>query len=323
MRSLPGIGIDVDVMAIYGRFSPLRSLPSYLRAARTMIGLNSRPRDYDLIHAHFGHCGLLACLQLRYPVVLTYYGYDIDPLAARRENTRTRFERFVFIQLSRLVAASVVQSRREFDRLPGRARARATIIPSGIDRDLFRPLDRTEARRRVGWDGAGEPVILFAYDPARFTKHYELAEAAVAEARKRVPELRLHVCDRAAPERVPDYMNAADALILSSRTEGSPNVVKEAMACNLQVVAVDVGDVRDVVDGTRRCHVRAAKPEALGQALVDVVQALPERSNGRERSAHLGLAETAERLRAVYESASRRHAGPLGFLPRRRRKRGT
>ncbi|MEA2250867.1 MAG: teichuronic acid biosynthesis glycosyltransferase TuaC [Solirubrobacteraceae bacterium] len=318
MDSLPGAGVDVDVIPIYGRFSPLRSLPAYLRAARSVIALNFGPRRYDVVHAHFGHCGLLACLQFRYPVVLTYYGYDIDMPAEHREGARTKLERWVFIRLSRLVAATIVQSRRELACLPRRARPHCSVIPSGVDRDLFRPLERAEARRRLAWNGNDAPVTLFPYDPGRFTKRFALAQAAVEAARRRVPDLELVVCDRVAPDRVPDYMNAADALILSSVAEGSPNVVKEAMACNLPIVSVDVGDVRDVVDGTRNCHILPAEAETLGQALVEVLDALPERSDGRGRSAHLGLAETAGRLRAVYRSALGRGPGVLGFLGRRR-----
>jgi teichuronic acid biosynthesis glycosyltransferase TuaC len=318
IESLPPAGVDVDVIAIQGRFSPLRSLPAYARAARTVIGLNFRPRRYDLIHAHFGHCGLLACLQFRYPVVLTYYGYDIDMPAEHREGVRTKLERWLFVQLSRFFAATVVQSRRELACLPRRTRPYCTVIPSGVDRQLFRPLERTEARRRVTWNRTNGPVTLFPYDRGRFTKRFELAEAAVAEARKHIPDLELVVCDRVPPDQVPDYMNAADALLLSSRAEGSPNAVKEAMACNLPIVSVDVGDVRDVIDGTRHCRICPPDAELLGQALVEVLQARPERSDGRERSAHLGLGPIAGQLRAVYQAGLECGPGLLGFVGRRR-----
>ena len=317
IESLRAAGVEVDVVPIHGRFSPLRSLPAYMRAARTVLALNFGPRRYDLVHAHFGHCGSLACLQLRYPVVLTYYGYDIDMPAEDREGPRTKLERWTFIQLSRFFAATVVQSRRELARLPRRTRRYCTVIPSGIDRELFRPLDRAQARGRVMWNGTHGPVALFPYDRRRFTKRFELAQAAVDEARRRLPDLQLVVCDRVAPDAVPDYMNAADALILSSVAEGSPNVVKEAMACNLPIVSVDVGDVRDVIDGTRNCRICPPDAEALGDALVEVIEAAPERTDGRERSAHLGLAPTASRLRAVFDSALACGPGLLGFLGRR------
>jgi teichuronic acid biosynthesis glycosyltransferase TuaC len=313
IESLPTVGVDVDVIAVQGHFSPVRSLPAYARAAWRIFGLNFRPRRYDVLHAHFGHCGLLATLQFRYPVVLTYYGYDIDMPAEHREGLRTKLERRLFIALSRLFAATVVQSRRELGRLPRSAQPSCTVIPSGVDRKLFRPVEQTEARRRLAWSDTEAPVTLFPYDRSRFTKRFELAEAAVNEARKRIPDLELVVCDRVSPDEVPDYMNAADALILSSRAEGSPNVVKEAMACNLPIVSVDVGDVQDVIDGTRNCRICPPDAAVLGQALVEILEARPERSDGRERSAHLGVDEVARQLRAVYESALGRGAGVLGF----------
>jgi glycosyltransferase involved in cell wall biosynthesis len=317
MRSLPRVGVDVDVIAVSGSADAAASLPAYLRAARRMVGLNFRPRRYDVLHAHTGHCGLLACLQFRYPVLMSYVGYDIDVPSEDREGIRTKTERWIFIQLSRLVAGTIVKSRRAETKLPRSVLGRSQLLPNGIDRDLFKPIDRAEARRQIGWGDAAHPVVLFASDPERFTKRYWLAEAAVAKARERFPDIQLHVCSKVDPALMPVYMSAADVLILSSVGENSPNVVKEAMACDLPVVSVDVGDVSDVVAGTRHCHVCPHEPEPLAEALGSVVDALPERSDGRARSEWLGLTPIAERLSAQYAEVARRGPGPLGFLQRR------
>jgi teichuronic acid biosynthesis glycosyltransferase TuaC len=95
-------------------------------------------------------------------------------------------------------------------------------------------------------------------------------------------------------------------------------VVKEAMACNLPIVSVDVGDVSQIVTGTRHCRVCDADARELGAALVDVLRAAPERSDGRARTEHLDLTEIARRIREVYDNALMQAPGLLGFLTRRR-----
>ena len=304
VRSLDGVGVEATVLDIDGRGR------SYARALWKILALNVARRRYDVVHAHTGHSGVLACFQLRSPVVLSYVGYDLDVPTGSREALRRKVERTLFRQISRVIAASIVKSRRSFERLPRRARRRATILPNGVDRDLFRPMPRSHARARLGW--GDEPVVLFAANPARAVKRVELAQRAVEVAAASVPRVRLAICDRVPPDEMPVWLNAADVLVLTSWSEGSPNVVKEAMACNVPVVSVDVGDVRDVVEGTLHCHVCEPDAAALGRALTAVLLA-GSRSNGRERTQHLDLAAIARRLRTVYDQAAERGPGPFGF----------
>jgi|SRR5579859_2942338 len=313
VSSLRRLGLTVDVIAFDGTDSRLE----YLRALGRIFALNFGRARYDLIHAHTGHCGIVACAQLRYPVLFSYSGYDLDGVPEDRDGLQRKTERLLFRHLSIFVAGTIVKSAKGMERLPARGRSRSTLLPNGVDREYFAPMARDEARRRLGWNQE-PPIVLFAADRTRFTKRFRLAADAFEVARRRVPNLELMVAEQVFPDEMPLWINAADALILTSVTEGSPNVVKEAMACNLPIVSVDVGDVRDIIDGTRNCHVCPAEPEALAAALVEVVSA-PERSDGRGRSAHLGLDEVAGRLRAAYERASGRGPGLLGFLPRGRR----
>jgi glycosyltransferase involved in cell wall biosynthesis len=316
MRSLTRQNIAVDVLAMSGKEDALASIGPYLRAARQVVGLNRGPRRYDVIHAHTGHCGVLACLQMRYPVVLSYVGYDLDVPSEDREGIRTAAERALFRRLSCYFAATIAKSARGAQQLPAGGRERNSIVPNGIDRRLFTPEDRLGARQALGW-GAGEhPIALFLGDPQRLTKRVGLAEAAVAAAREQVPDLELRICSGTPPDLVPRVMSAADLLLLTSVAEGSPNAVKEAMACNLPVVTVDVGDVRENLALVRHSHVCAHEVEPLAEAIVSVVRALPERSDGRERSEYLGLDPIARRLAGVYEAAARRGPALFGVRPR-------
>jgi glycosyltransferase involved in cell wall biosynthesis len=309
VESLRRAGVQVEVMPISG------TPASYLRTALSVLRLNLSRRRADVLHAHTGHAGVLACLQFRYPVVLTYVGYDIDDQLEEAQRARRVFERAVFRVLAIVFAATIVKSRRSLKRLPSRAWERSRVIPNGVDRELFRPMARNEARARLGW--GAEPTVLFAADPARPVKRFALAQEAVELAGGSIPGLKLVVADRVPPEDMPVWMSAADALLLTSRSEGSPNVVKEAMACNLPVVAVDVGDAEEVIEGTRHCHICRAEAWDLADALVEVVEALPERSDGRERSAGLDQDAIAARVVELYRAALGGRPGVLGGIVRR------
>ena len=302
-------GVDIDVLRIDG----FRSRREYGRAALKILRLNVSPRRYDVVHAHTGHCGLLASLQLRYPVVVSYVGYDLDVPAEDFENMRTRIERWVFRALGLVVADTIAKSKRGSRRVMRGARGRNHVIPNGVDRAVFRPLSRDDARRQLGWP-LDARIVLFAADTTRYTKGFPLAEEAIARARRQLPELDLRIGHPVPPAEMPLWMNAADVLLLTSVAEGSPNVVKEAMACDLPVVSVDVGDVADVIGGTANCHICAHDPDELAGALIDVLTPEPKRSDGRRRTEWLSDRAISERLVEVYRLATRRGPGPLGFL---------
>jgi glycosyltransferase involved in cell wall biosynthesis len=186
--------------------------------------------------------------------------------------------------------------------LPARVRARNSVVPNGVDTTLFVPIARQEARSRLGWD-AEERVVLFAADPAVVRKRYGLARAACEHAAESIGNTRLHVATGIAPSEMPVLMSAADALLLTSSIEGSPNVVKEALMCDLPVVTTDVGDVRELLEAVRPSWICAADPVELGESLVACLRS-PSRSNGRDVSSHLGQDEIARRVLELYARLS-------------------
>lgn len=294
IESLRDLGIAVDVVEADGR-----SKTKYLRATRDV---RRRLRSCDLVHAHYGFCGWVARCQLERPIVVSFLGSDLLDYPARRSwnmvlyrQTETRSNRV----LARIVDRVIVKSE-EMARTVRNVRPH--VIPNGVDLGAFTPRDPAEARRELGWP-PGEKRVLFPADPARPRKGFSLARAAVEEASRLLGE-RLELCTlRDVPHhRVATIMNACDAIVLTSLKEGSPNVVKEAMACNVPVVSVDVGDVAYLLDGVQRCCVTQRDARAVAEALRDVL-ADPGRSDGRKALQEKGLdAETvARRIQGVYE----------------------
>jgi glycosyltransferase involved in cell wall biosynthesis len=178
-------------------------------------------------------------------------------------------------------------------------RSKVHIIPNGVDLDRFRPIDRELCLRELGWGADAFHIVSGAGDDP-LTKRLELTRKAAASTRELGVCAEVHVLKGVPHENVPMYLNAGDVLLVTSVHEGSPNIVKEALACNLPIVSVDVGDVAERISGIEGCHI--VPPDAAFIALkLQAVAVRRSRIEGRPRVQHLSLFSVAERLRAVYE----------------------
>jgi glycosyltransferase involved in cell wall biosynthesis len=299
-ESLRDIGVDVDVLHVRGHTGPR----AYLSGAGQAAALNRRC-PFDVVHAHYGQCGMLGRLQVRAPLVISYLGSDLLGIRdfAGSITPRGRVEVAVFRQLARVAAVTITKSEEMARVLPRGCRRRNRVIPNGVDLERFRRIPRDEARRRLGWD-EDEAVALWVGD-RRFAaiKNLPLAEAVCRRVVDMVPEARLRVATRLPREEVPLWMSAADALVLTSHAEGSPNVVKEAMAAELPIVSTPVGDVPERLGGLPGCHVRPPDVDALAEALADALRhgRVPE---ARLAIQSLSLRRVAEQIASVYEAVA-------------------
>jgi len=278
----------------------------WLRARRQLD-----PARYDLVHAQFGQSGLLA-LPKRLPLVVTFRGSDLLGIVSDVDGRYTWKGR-VLQRLSRLVAlnadAVIVVSEHMKRSLP--PSVPAVVIPSGLDLELFRPMPRDAARHALKLP-LDRRYVLFVGNPAQARKRHALARRAVEIVNHSCP-VELVTAWGVTHTDVPLYMNACDALICTSSQEGSPNVVKEALACELPVVSVPVGDVPLRLRGIEGCEVCADdQPETLAAALDRVL-----RRGARIRSRG-GVAELDERsmaqqvieiYRSVLNGAHHNHRG--------------
>jgi teichuronic acid biosynthesis glycosyltransferase TuaC len=178
--------------------------------------------------------------------------------------------------------------------------AAAQVIPNGVDVEKFRPMPKEAAKARVGFNE--KKHLIFVGDPQRPEKNFQLARAALELLGD--DGIELHVLSRKPHDALPDFMNAADALLLTSVYEGSPNVVKEAMACNCPIVATAVGDVKLIVGDTRGCFLASMATEDVAEKVKEAL-AFGARTNGRERLLGLALDQgsIARRIIGAYAGA--------------------
>lgn len=239
---------------IYGYLSKYHELKKEIRLYRP-----------DLIHAHYGLCGLLANLQRKVPVVTTYHGSDIH--SGGRNILLSR----IAIRLS---AYNIFVSSQLLD-LSGYKGKNVSVIPCGIDAQIFKPEDRNLALRKLGWDDKCY-YILFAGSCDNPVKNYELAKESIEDLKQRYQQYRSNVVlvelKGYSRPQVATLMNAANCLLLTSHREGSPQVIKEAMMCNCPIVSVDVGDVANTTKDTDGCCVVSATPYDISSALSEILE---------------------------------------------------
>jgi glycosyltransferase involved in cell wall biosynthesis len=295
MESLRPLSVEYDLLFINGR----ESRWNYFRSVRQM-----RQRlgaaHYDLTHAHMGLSGWVARCQMRVPVVVSFLGDDVLG-KFDRHGRATFYGRLLQASsyiLARLVRSVIVKSNEMKRRLRLES---AHVIPNGVDLNLFRPMDCGEARHALGLDPA-KRFVLFAYNRAELRKRYDLVEAAVTRARDQVPELEILHVYGVPQEQMPLYINAADVMVMASTIEGSPNVVKEALACNLPVVTVDVGDTADLIGPTQGHRLVSREVGSIAASIVEICRH-GTRARSRERMAQFSIERVAERVLEVYRGA--------------------
>lgn len=292
--ALRDVGVDVDVLAFRSHGNPLNHYRAW-RKLRRML----REKDYDLIHGHFAHSVIGARLQFKLPIVVTYRGDEAYGIISPKG--RYTVKGFILKLIAQVIALLVDELIVVSEAMGQRIwRKDYTVIPSGLKLDLIKPIPRDEARRELGWS-LDQPVVLFAVlDITSPRKRYPLAKAAVDLANQELDiPAELRIATGLSPEEMPLYLNASDVLLLTSVHEGSPNVVKEALACNVPVVSVDVGDVRERMEGVNYGAVCEPTPEALAAALIPLLRE-PRRSNGRQAVESLSDPILAQKVIEIY-----------------------
>ena len=290
-------GCEVEFFGVQGKgiWGYLRCLPALKRAIRQY--------QPDLIHAHYGLSGLLANLQRRVPVITTYHGSDINkPNILRFSKIAMRLSAHnIFVSQRNVILALSPNSLITY-----RLKKRYTLLPCGVNLTDDQLLSRSEARKILVIDDDAK-VVLFAGAFANAVKDAPLAQEALSFASNLSPltsNLTLQELRGFSRAEVNCWMCAANCLLMTSKTEGSPQVIKEAMACGCPIVSVDVGDVAERVEGVDGCYVvHTREPKDIAEALQKAL-AFQGKTNGRQRIIEMGFTneQVAKRLIAIYQS---------------------
>lgn len=260
-----------------------RSLVDYVRFCRP--ALQHAADGYDLVHANYGLTAPPAVFQRHIPSVLSLWGSDLMGQYGPVSKLCARYADEVIVMSDEMAA--------QLDR-------DCHVIPHGVDLERFKPAPGADARAELGWRPDAHHV-LFPYPPERDVKNHPRAQRIVDRTQVDLDgDVVLHTITGVPHEQMSTYMNAADALLITSNREGSPNSVKEAMACNLPVVTTDVGDVRERLRDVSPSTVSDSDAELVA-GLVDILER-GEPSNGREAAREVSVAHTSDRIRAVYQS---------------------
>ena len=299
--SLKSLGVDVDVFIVKGKirtFSYFFTIPSLWKKLQD---------NYNLIHAHYGTLGWVGRMQLKVPLVISFLGDDVLGTPNKKGKTTCRSQLLVYSHrvLAKMASSVIVQSDEMKTALGD---SKAQIIPYGIDLSFFNSGNSIESRKVLGLNPKSK-YILFANNPEVPVKNFALSKDAYKIVKEAFPNTELitlaHQPAGQAPvyqprNKVPLYMNACDALILTSFHEGSPMVIKEAMACNLPIVSVDVGDVKKVIGNTKNSFIAERNPEKIAEKIIEIFKS-GERSNGRENIQDLEISKIAQRVIEVYK----------------------
>lgn len=283
VNALKAQGVDFKFFPVKGR-----GLHGYLKEVRV---LKKAIKKYhpDLIHAHYGLCGLLANLQRRVPVVTTYHGSDInDPRVLRLSKIAIRLSKFnIFVSQKNIDTAKV---RKNF-----------ALIPCGINLEDYPEIDKAEARKIMDLD-PDRKYVLFAGAFDNAVKNAPLAQSAMAL----VPEAELIELKGYTRPQVATLMNAVDCFLMTSHSEGSPQVIKEALACGCPIVSVDVGDVKEQIKGFEGCLIADDNKEDIARKLIESFT-LVKRTNGKMGLLEKGLDNTsiAVIIKEIYHNICR------------------
>jgi teichuronic acid biosynthesis glycosyltransferase TuaC len=279
--SLQNQGVSVTYFTIKGK-----GIIGYLKAIPKLRKF-IKENNFDIIHAHYSLSAFVATLSGAKPLVVSLMGSDVKA----KKYFKFTIKLFNKFSWSKMIVKSE-------DMKLSLGIKEVEIIPNGVDFERFKPIDGKIALKETGWDNTKKHV-LFAANPERYVKNFKLAKDAFDLLNR--SDIDLHFLNEVPNVQLPFYFNAADVVLLTSLWEGSPNVIKEAMACNRPIVSTNVGDIETLLKCVDGCYLTYFSPTEIKQKLTLSLEF--SATNGHEKISSLQLdsVSIANKIVSVYK----------------------
>lgn len=278
-ESLKNNGIDIEYFTIKGKV--FKGYPGSIPKLKKYL----KSHKFDLVHAHYSLSAFVATLAGAETIIVSLMGSDIQAGWPWKSIIR-------FFHKSRW-KATILKSERMRKTI---GISDAFIIPNGVDFQKFKFIEKNIACNKVNFNK--KKHLIFVCNPNKRVKNFKLAAKAYGLLNSE--DIELNVVSGMGYELIPYYMYAADVLILTSLSEGSPNVIKEAMACNLPIVSTDVGDVKEIITNTDGCYIASYNPKDVAEKIKKALN-FGKRTTGRDNIQHLEINTIAKRIIKIYE----------------------
>ncbi len=277
-NSLKDEFLNSELIIIQNNTDPI-SILGNIRNTRSKIKSNS------IIHAQYGTVTALISVLAKKgnPLIISFCGDDI--LGSARNTFRWQIRGLLGKKLSIFscffAKIIIAKSKNIANSIPKRFHNKVHIIPNGVERDVFYPTDKNEAQKQLGWDSEWKYVL---FNPSRgnntFIKNLPLAIEVIENLKEKGYKIKLVQIKNKTSTEINVMMNASDSLLVTSYREGSPNIVKEAMACDLPVVSVKCGDVKERLKKVKNSYVTSSYDSGEIEKFLEQILKDEVRSNG-------------------------------------------
>ena len=277
-----GIKVDFFLIKNNGVFGYLKSIRELIHCTENI--------EYDVYHAHYSFSGYVASLAKKKPLVVSLLGTDVIKSSLSRSILKIVSS---ICDWSRIIVKS--------DQMKNLLKIKKIeVVPNGVSFDTFHPINQKKARSILNWN-LEEKIILFNGHKSNPIKNYALAERAIKLCKKNIKIVEMKNLDQ---EKLNLYYNACDVFLSTSLWEGSPNTIKEAMACNTNIISTNVGDVNYLFGKEKYNRICTFDPLEISTIITNALRVKKENNKGRERLIHLSLQGTdvAQKLINLYHT---------------------